>query len=507
MPKPARANPDFIGPGGSVDAGYFFDVSGQRRLFVPTQQVWFSETRVDPHYARAALELGIFLGLQTLSYWARPAANQFDWDDPAFKNRLNLTAVRFDNNLAFTNFFLHPLSGAGSYWIARVNDINVPISTLYSIIGSVIWEFALEWREEVSLNDLIMTPAGGVPAGAFATALSDYLNSAPGPTSGGEKVATAVLGFPRLLHPWRIDPNSTPGRLPPDRLGFSSAYWHRFRVGYEGASVSTDTGDDFLNGFQVDGELVSMVGFLRPGRFHKVFVHDNFTEAHFRVGFTPQGHTDVQFRTSGTLVGWYGQDLRVARHGIAGHGAMFGLASGLRYVERTYAHSRDMFASASLFGASGGLWLGFGDLKLRALADVHYDFGAAQSLSFVQYKREHPTEQLKSVLEIQGYDYGVGPSGRVRAEASVSGFTLGGYFDYGMLRAIGGLDRWENRNPHETYGRDTVLEYGASVRYEHDRIPFYVGAALDYTVRTSTLDGITTDRFDRRVGGSAGLSF
>jgi hypothetical protein len=143
-PKQASGDPGFIGPGGSVDEGYFFDASGQRRLFLPAQSAWFSETKVKPNYVRAAIELGIFLGLQTISYWARPAANQFDWDDPEFKNRLNLTAVRFDNNLAFTNFFLHPLSGAGSYWIAERTASSVPIAALYSIVGSIVWEFALE---------------------------------------------------------------------------------------------------------------------------------------------------------------------------------------------------------------------------------------------------------------------------------------------------------------------------------------------------------------------------
>jgi hypothetical protein len=114
---------------------------------------------------------------------------------------------------------------------------------------------------------------------------------------------------------------------------------------------------------------------------------------------------------------------------------------------------------------------------------------------------------LKSVLDVQGYDYGIGPSGRIRAEASTSGVALGGYADGGMLHMIGGLDRWENQSPYETYGRDTMLEYGAWVRFEPQPMPFYVSGALDVTVRTSTLGTITTDRTDTRVGASMGLSF
>lgn len=486
---------------------YFIDTLGKRHAFEPVQAAWFGELEPKPHYVQAAVEAGLFLGLQTISYWARPAANQFDWDDPAFKNRINLTAVRFDNNLAFTNFVLHPLSGAGSYWIARVNDVSVPESALYSSVSSIVWEFALEWREEVSLNDMIVTPAGGIPLGAFASELSDYLNSVPEKPTVGERAAETVLGFPRLLHPWRVDPNSGPGRLPPDSLGFSSAFWHRFRIGFESASVDDGNGTDRLNGIGADGELVSMAGFLRPGRFSKVFAHDNFTEVHVHVGFTPTGHTDVQFRSTGTLVGWYSQNFRSARHGVVGHGEMLGLANGLKYVERTYARSRDMYSTVDIFGLSSGLWLGLGRLKMRLLADTHYDFGAAQSLSLAEYRREHPYEKLKSVLDVQGYDYGMGPFARARGEVSTLGVTLGGYVDYGFLKMIGGLDRWEERKTHEVDGRDTILEYGGFLRFEPPWIPLYFEGALDFTQRTSKLSNLTTNRDDTRIGASAGLNF
>lgn len=487
--------------------GYFIDLRGWKRPFRQTQEAWHSEWGVKPHYVRAAVEAGIFLGLQTISYWARPAANSFDWDDPEFVNRVNLSSVRFDNNLAFTNFVLHPFSGAGAYWIARVNDITIPEAELYASISSILWEFALEWREEVSLNDMIVTPAGGIPLGAFASELSDYLSSAPENETIEQRTAQAVLGFPRLIHPHRPDPNSGIGRLPPDSLGFSSAFWHRFRIGYEMVLADNGTLRDQLHGIQADGELVSMVGFLRPGRFHKTFAHDNFTEFHLRVGFTPNGFTNVEVRSSGTLVGWYEQNFRAGRYGPYGHALMLGLPNGLKYVERTYGHARDMFASTAIFGLSTGLWLGFGRVRARILADAHYDFGAAQSLALLQYRQEHPYEQVKSVQDVQGYAFGTGPSGRVRAELTSFDVTLGGYVDYGRYRAIGGIDRWQDRIRVEASGYDTVLEYGAWLMVQPPWVPFYVRGALDFTERTSTTADHRVERTDTQLGASAGLSF
>jgi hypothetical protein len=487
--------------------GYFIDIRGWKRPFQPIQEAWHSEWGVKPHYIRAAAEAGLFLGLQVISYWARPAANSFDWDDPEFVSRVNLSSVRFDNNLAFTNFVLHPLSGAGSYWIARVNDISIPESMLYTVASSILWEFAFEWREEVSLNDLIVTPAGGIPLGAFASELSDYLSSTPEHETVEKQTAQAVIGFPRLIHPQRPDPNSGKSWLPPDSLGFSSAFWHRFRIGYETARVDNGIHEDRLNGFQADGELVSMVGFLRPGQFQKTFAHDNFTEFHLRVGFTPTGSTNVDMRSSGTLVGWYTQNLKAGRHGPYGHALMLGLPNGLKYVERTYGQARDMFASVNLFGLSSGLWLGLGRLRTRILADGHYDFGAGQSLALPQYRFEHPLDQVISVQDVQGYAFEIGPSGRIRAEVSSFGVSLGGYVDYGRYRHIGGMDRWQERIRQEPSGSDTVLEYGAWLMVEPRWVPIYLRGALDFTERKNVIADHVAERNDVLLGASAGLSF
>jgi hypothetical protein len=295
--------------------------------------------------------------------------------------------------------------------------------------------------------------------------------------------------------------------MPPDSLGFSSAFWHRFRIGYEGVSVNNGYATDRLNGLQADGELVSMVGFLRPGRFQKVFAHDNFTEFHLRLGFTPSGFTNVEMRSSGTLVGWYSQNLTAGRYGSYGHAVMLGLPNGLRYVERTYGQSRDMYASTDIFGLSGGLWVGLGRVRTRVLADVHYDFGAAQSLALLQYRQEHPFEQVKSVQDVQGYAFGMGPSGRVRAELSSFGVSIGGYADYGLYRSIGGMDRWQDRIQQEPSGYDTVLEYGSWLMVEPEWLPFYARGSIDFIERKSVIADHVVERIDVQFGASAGLSF
>lgn len=415
----------------SADDGidYFVDLADQRRPFHAVNQVWFPPYGKNPHYGRAFAEMGVLLALGTIYYWARPSINEYDWDLPTLRDRLTFHAVRFDNNLALTNFVSHPFAGSTYYGAARLNGLSVPESALYATVTSAFWEYVLEFREQVSINDMIFTPAGGIPIGAFFAQLTDYVRSAPEGGGVGNHIAGSTVGLPRLLHSRDEDPNRGVSRLPPDSLGFSSAFWHRFRLGYELSSVGVSGhGTSTQSIVAADGEIVGMPGFLRPGRFKKVFAADTFSELHGRVGLTP-GTSYAQLRSSATLVGAYQQDFRPAPHGTVGHAEMIGLHTGVRYVETRYAGVHDMYASTPLFGLSLGSWLGMGPLKARILADLRYDFAAARSLSLPAFVARHGDESLKSVLTVQGYQFEMGIAGRIRTELEAYGFSLGAYLD------------------------------------------------------------------------------
>jgi hypothetical protein len=166
-----------------------------------------------------------------------------------------------------------------------------------------------------------------------------------------------------------------------------------------------------------------------------------------------------------------------------------------------------MFASTDIFGLSSGFWLGLGRVRTRILADAHYDFGAAQSLALSEYRQEHPFDQIKSVQDVQGYAYGLGPSGRVRAEISSFGISLGGYVDYSRYTTIGGMDRWQEKIQREASGYDTVLEYGTWLMLEPPWIPLYFRGAMDFTQRKNVMANDVVERNDAQFGASTGLSF
>lgn len=492
----------------ALPPGFFVDNGGRLRSFPAAYGRWFDESGRDPHYVRALIEMGILVGIGLSDYWIRPGINRNDWDLPAFTDRLTFQAVRFDNNLALTNFVGHPMAGAAYYGFGRLNDLSPPIAFLFSAFTSAFWEYVLEWREQVSINDMIFTPTGGMPIGAFFFQLTDYLNSAPGGGGGGNKAFSYSLGFARHLQPRDLDPNTGDGRLPADSLGFSSAFWHSFRLGYDASFVKSNGSEyERIHTIVIDGNIVAMPGFLRPGRFRRIFASDNFTELHARLGFSGNGFQDTDLRADSSTVGYYVQNFDLGPHGVYGHGEMVGLASGLRYVERYYAGGHDMYASTHLPGATSALWFGVGPLRGHVEAELRYDFASVHSLALPAYVDRHGVSALKSALTVQGYQFGMGPAEKLEVDLEMSMFSIGGYVDHSYYRAIGGLDRMQLEMKGDVSGSDDILEYGAWLMGRVPGFPVYARGFADFIARESVLGEITARRVDKRVGVGGGLVF
>jgi hypothetical protein len=216
---------------------------------------------------------------------------------------------------------------------------------------------------------------------------------------------------------------------------------------------------------------------------------------------------DTELRADSTLLGYYRQAFDAGPHGTFGHAEMLGLCSGLRYVERHYLDSHDMYASTHIFGGDTGYWFGLGRLRGHVEVEARYDFSAAASLPLARYEALHGEASLKSVLTLQGYEFGAGPAERVQGELTFASASAGGYFDHAYYHAIGGLDREQSHMRGDVDGSDDIVEYGAWVMEELPFFPAYVRAFVDRVVHESWLGELAARRSDRRLGIGAGLDF
>lgn len=104
-----------------------------------------------------------------------------------------MRAPVFDKDNAVFNYILHPYAGAAYYMSARSQGFNLWQSWLYSFaVSTFFWEYGIEaFNERPSINDLIITPMGGLLLGeAF------YLGKRWIVEHDYEVLGTKWLGYP-----------------------------------------------------------------------------------------------------------------------------------------------------------------------------------------------------------------------------------------------------------------------------------------------------------------------
>ncbi len=484
-------------------ADYFLDPAQGEIPFLVEYQKWFRDGRRRPRYGRAALELLGVLGVGTSYYWIVSDPNKQDWDYIDIRDRSLNVEVKFDNNMFRTNFLLHPLAGTMSYWLSRSNGLDIYASFASSVLSSATFEFLLEWLEKPSINDLIATPIGGVAAGEFFFHLGDYLNSAFDGGNFGHRALAYTFGAPQAIHDAIDDLDVPPGSA--DALGFTSAYWHSFKLGHGLADVTNDRGArDTLYDLLFSAKLVAMPGFLRPGRFSLDFHQGNFTEARLRTSLAGGTLKDVDLFIGSDLVGHYRQDFTGSPQALIGSSSMLAASTSMRYLDRWLLNRRDQFAVLHFLGPSGRAWFGLGHgLMARVEGRLHLDFAGVTSHAYRELVAEYGPEGTKSILQLQNYFLGLGGSGRLFAAVEMAGAEIGGYAGYGAYRSIDGLDRYVT--PLDVANTDQIIELGAAAMYSPPGAPVSFRLAWDRLVHRSAMGPFAVTIHDSRfsVSGSS----
>lgn len=145
----------------------------------------------------------------TLNSWEHNLRSGFVWDRDEFG----------------TNQFAHPYHGAQYYNAARDNRFGYLGSSLFTLLGSLQWEYFAE-TERPSINDLANTTLGGIALGEVLYRLSSEVldeRFTGFPRLGHELAAAAVApsrGFNRLVHgrSWQL--SEAPHEEPPSRSLF-----------------------------------------------------------------------------------------------------------------------------------------------------------------------------------------------------------------------------------------------------------------------------------------------
>lgn len=209
------------------------------------------------NWGRSYAELASLIAFTQTLYWIRYANFVEDWQYKLSwadqRERLfTLEAWRFDTNLFRVNW-THQLAGSLYYEFARSNRLTWLESTLVAGCGALWWELVTEWREVISINDLIFTTIGGYAGGESFYQLGRFLQDSPGETAGVLSLLNPVLQLNRWM-------DGAP------RGTGAKAAWHRFDLSFGLRAGSGPTIAPLAQTAGLRTQIINVPGYGRPGR-------------------------------------------------------------------------------------------------------------------------------------------------------------------------------------------------------------------------------------------------
>jgi hypothetical protein len=430
--------------------------------------------------------------------------NVLDWDRPSLRQRLTGEAWRYDNNGPVINFLLHPLSGAAFYSLARANRLGVAESFAYGVAASTAWEYIIEFKEKISINDMIVTPLGGLAIGAFADKLARYLNDVP-PVGALHAAAQWVFGPSIRLHR-TMDGEPPPEGVARDSLGLAATFWHAFELEYEGGWIGQQGHASWsVHDFGFRGTLASLPGYRRPGSFGRWFYDADVSRLGFGMDWA-RSDAGSHLVTDTLLAGYHRQTLR--GRAAAPRGVMWTAAAALEY---RFRHTRafgfdDREGVLGLPGPAFDLYAASKDVRAELSARANAEFAGQTSVAAPEWQEDHPGVRTKAIVQREGYFYGWGGSLAAWGEVAVGPFWTRAHVRSGWYDSQEGLDRAQERLEDDTEFHEIVKEYGVSFGVELCPA-LRVGVAHEVRHRLSTAGSTLANRAAERVGGMVQVAF
>ena len=440
------------------------------------------EEQRPPRHARALVEMGAGLALGTGGYWLLMNRNVADWDNPRPLSRFDGSAWVLDNNSIGVNYLGHPLMGGVSYGLARSNHHSVLGAFGYSFLTSFVWEFVIEFKEKVSVNDVLVTPGAGLPLGEFFYKLGLYLDTGH-QDSWGWDVARWTLGLGAALDR-RLDGRAPPRVVTRDSLGFSAEIWHEFVARYGVVEVETPRQQAYAR-YQLGlaGRLVTLPGYGKPRAFGRAFWGAEVSSAALQTEASRYG-SGVLLTADTMVVGYHAQRFSRSEGGLRGESLTLGTSLGCEYLRSSanrYAviekavslpgpklsyhtpNRREQYGAFQLPGLALDVrWLGRA-AAFEGSARLQPSFAGLGAEAFYLWAAENLDERSKHILHRQGYFYGWGGAANVSAKASLGPLRAGFELMYGAYRSQDGMDRHPEQLTRDVAASGDVLRYSGSL--------------------------------------------
>lgn len=393
------------------------------------------------NYLRASIEEVAVLGAGLAQYFDT-TGNSADWDLDyswdSFSKKVTGDAIAFDTNRFDTNWVTHPAAGWLYYVAARGNRLSVAESFLFALASSTLWEYLGEFREQVSINDMIATPITGMAVGEVLTQLGSHFDH--GGTDAGHQLLAWVFATSNKLHD-TID-GASPDLTPRDRG------WRELSLslGAGTTTQSTNPGAHLDTTASLESRIFRAPRYRSSGDASQWLGDGNVSSLQFSTTLSEGEVADALFSTRFAFIGWYHQharELGLAR--IAGNSTFAGADVGFRYslhdYDRKDGGATDRLAQVDVLGLTFDQWIYLGRVHLHLALEASADFSGVTSLATLGYEARHGQSTLPSVQREQSYYFGGGATLAPSLSLHWGPTALRADARYSQARSIPGFDR------------------------------------------------------------------
>ena len=391
----------------------------------PAASIFQYTTPQTAHSLRAGLEIGAGLGYQFLVYQGHPSRTAVASEQLYYpRDKLLHGAWSFDANQARTNYGGHPLAGAFFYLVARGNRAGVLGSSLAAVASSTLWEIS-EYHEKGSINDMVVTPVGGISLGEPLAQLSAFLEQRD--AGGGDRVLAWVFQpFKKAHDLWD---GATVARRP------EALAWHGLGLGALAGAVLRSGEWSPEGGLSLSSALVRGLHFGEAGEGVAAFAHANATSIAGELLAARDGLTSARFESDVALAGLYTRDIDEAG---AGHDLLASVGLGYEVAMRSHdpAVAPDWWSLVQVPGVAVS-WRSLGGaVPFAATARGAVTFGGVHSLPLAASPAIVPPADLPTVTRAYGYYHALGFMAAARIEAGAGPLGLGAEGRYDDLHGF-----------------------------------------------------------------------
>jgi hypothetical protein len=430
--------------------GTFLDKTSNKEVdFEYAYAVFVKEKIRQKNYMSAGLQITALLGGGIAWYYKNKDFNMVDWDyngEFSMKNRVfSFDQWKFDDNGPGINR-KHLNAGLGYYLASRMSGFTALESFLIGLTASSFWEYFVEYREVISINDQILTPVGGYVLGEVFYQIGSKLLSRHGGKlsklldnffGGSGRVSNWVRGiFPR-----RGDEASI--------YGFDPGYFAEFNVGIKAEQVKDEKGTIHKDlAYFIESEIIDIPLFDQPGMAKKLIMDTAFTRLLIHSTATTNAIDDLRLLARTAFMAYYQKNLSLDTNGnLNGFSFFIAPGSGLDIDVRKekidgefqYKH---MYFNVNVLGGTMNLVGYLRGVKLRAVIEVYGDFAMVKSYALDGFKEKNDISGAGNLLNSEeGYYYGGGMTGAFGLSVDIKGLEFGYRFSQTDLQNITGRER------------------------------------------------------------------